>query len=275
MLLFRGRRWLIIFDFIIIGGGPAGLSAAITARARNKSVAVVSGDITQSGFYKAREIDNYPGLPGISGSELASRLTAHAAGAGASLITGRVYSVLPGDGLFQIGYGNEVLEAKCVVLATGVSQTSLFPGEEKLLGSGVSYCATCDGMLFRGKRVCVVCLTPDADGEADYLASLGCDVVRLRTKNIVINGDTQVDSVTADGEEIKCEGIFVMRPAVAPHLLISGIETLDGHIKIGASCETNIPGVFAAGDCTGKPYQVAKAVGQGQIAVLSAVEGLS
>jgi len=127
-------------------------------------------------------------------------------------------------------------------------------------------------MLFRGKTVCVVCLVPEADEEADYLASIGCDVIRLKTKKISINGETQVDSVTADGEEIKCDGVFILRQAIAPNMLIADIEMENGHIVAGPSGGTNIPGVFAAGDCTGKPYQVARAVGQGQLAALSADE---
>lgn len=258
-------------DVIIIGGGPAGLSAAITVRQRNRNAVIISNDMTLSGLYKAREVGNYPGFPGISGPELLKKLTAHALEAGADIITERVYTVLSLGDAFSIGYGTEILASKSVIIATGVSQTSVFPGEEELLGSGVSYCATCDGMLFRGKKICVVCLSPDAADEAEYLASIGCDVVRLETENIEIKGTKQVTSVVADGEEIECGGVFILRHAVAPHLLVAGLETENGRIIIKSSGETNIPGIFAAGDCAGAPHQVAKAVGQGQIAALSAV----
>ena len=259
-------------DIIIVGGGPAGLSAAITARQRGKSATVISNDASKSGLYKAREIGNYPGFPGISGPELLGKLAGHAAIAGATLITGKANAVLPAEGAFHVGYGTEILTSKSLILATGVAQTGLFPGEEELLGSGVSYCATCDGMLYRGKRVCVACLAPEADEEAEYLASIGCDVVKLKTKNLAIKGEGHVTSVVADGEEIECAGVFVLRQAVAPHLLVPGLETEGGHIKASASAATNIPGIFAAGDCTGAPYQVAKAVGEGLIAALSASE---
>ena len=259
-----------IYDVIIIGGGPAGLSAAISARQRNRGVAVISNDASGSGLYKARHIGNYPGVPDVSGPELLAKLSSHAESAGADLIIGRVYSVLPADGIFHVGYGTDILSSRCVILATGVAQASVFPGEGELLGSGVSYCATCDGMLFRGKRVCVVCLSPEARGEADYLASIGCDVVRLDTKDISILGEGRVAAVVADGTEIECEGVFILRRAIAPDLLIANLEMADGHIKVGVSGETSIHGVFAAGDCAGAPYQIAKAAGQGQVAALSA-----
>ena len=259
-----------MLDIIVIGGGPAGLSAAISARQRNKSVAVISNDITQSNLYKAREIGNYPGFPVISGPELINKLTSHAAGAGTEMLTGRVYKILQSGGDFYVGHGTEILTSKSVIIATGVAHTSLLPGEEKLLGNGVSYCATCDGMLFRDKKVCVVCLAPEAEEEAAYLESIGCSVVRLKTRDVRINGESRVASVIADGKEIICDGVFILRHAVAPHLLVANLETWDGYIKTGPSGDTNIPGVFAAGDCTGPPLQIAKAVGQGQTAAYAA-----
>jgi len=264
-----------MYDIIIVGSGPAGLSAAITARQRDKTVAVISNKRSESGLYKAIEIPNYPGLPGISGPELSSKMLAHALGMGAELIAGQgqVNAILPLDGVFHVGYGANNATSKSIILATGVAQTSLFPGEAELLGNGVSYCATCDGMLFRGKRVCVICLAPGADEEAEYLSSIGCDVIRLRTKKVKINGEARVTSVTADGEEIECDGVFILRPAIAPHLLLPGLETKGGHIQIDrTSGATNIPGVYAAGDCIGAPYQIAKAVGEGLVASLSAAE---
>ena len=265
----------IMLDIIIVGGGPAGLSAAITARQRDMKAAVISNDSTKSGLYRAREIGNYPGFPRISGPELLLKLTDHASGAGATIITGRVNTIMPAGGVFSVGYGSDILTSKSLVLATGVSHSSQFPGEEEFLGRGVSYCATCDGMLFRGKRVCVVCLMPEAEEEAKYLGSIGCDVIILKTKDVRINGENKVTSVTADGEEIKCDGVFVLRQAISPHLMLAGLEIENGHIRAGLSAETNIPGVFAAGDCTGMPYQIAKAAGQGQIAALSAAEYLA
>jgi len=261
-----------MFDVIVIGGGPAGLSAAITLRQRGKDVAVISNDYKDSGLYKAREVGNYPGLPEISGPDLLDKLAGHAYGSGAISIAGKVSNILPGGEVFYVGHEAEIESSKCIIIATGVVQSSLFPGEEELLGNGVSYCATCDGMLFRGKRVCVVTASKEAGEEAEYLASIGCEVIRLNTKNITVNGEKHVSSVTADGKEIECDGVFILRHAIAPHMLLKGLKLEDGHILTGRSGKTNIPGVFAAGDCTGTPYQVAKAVGEGLSAALTAVE---
>ena len=261
-----------MFDVIIIGGGPAGLSAAVNARQRGLTAVAVSNDSANSGLYKAREVSNYPGYPMISGAQLLKKLEEHAIEMGAELVTGKVAAVMSAGGVFNVGYDTEIIRSKALIVAIGVSQTSLFPGETKLLGKGLSYCATCDGMLYRGKRVCVVCLAPGAAEEADFLASIGCEVVRVDTKDIIINGESQVTSVMADGEEIKCDGVFILRQSIAPNLLLPKLEMESGHIKTGFMGETNIRGVFAAGDCAGAPYQIAKAVGEGQKAALSASE---
>jgi thioredoxin reductase (NADPH) len=257
-------------DVIIVGGGPAGLSASITARQRNHSAVIISNDFRDSKLFKAGKIDNYPGLPGVSGAELLDKLTAHARDAGVDLITGKVSTILPTGTTFQVGYDSGILMSKSIVLTIGVTPTSLFPGEEEFLGRGVSYCATCDGLLYKGKRVCVICLIPGAYDEAVYLASLGCDVVRITSNNIRINGQNKVTSVTVDSEEINCDGVFIIREAIAPNLLLSGLETVGGFISVTASGETNLPGVYAAGDCVGTPHQISKAVGQGLVAALSA-----
>jgi thioredoxin reductase (NADPH) len=264
-----------MYDIVIIGGGPAGLSAAITARMRGKSVAVISNNRTESGLYKASEIGNYPGLPGISGAELSGKLTMHAEGMGVDLITGRVTTVLPMGKEISVGYGTEIVTGKSLILALGIVQAALFPGEAELLGSGVSYCATCDGMLYRGKKVVVVTLSPEAGEEADFLESIGCRVTRVSTKKITVHGEGHVTSVTADGIDIPCDGVFILRQTIAPTSLLPGLETEKNHIKTDRTMKTNLPGIFAAGDCTGTPYQVAKATGEGQLAVLSAVEYLS
>ncbi|MCL2045194.1 MAG: FAD-dependent oxidoreductase [Oscillospiraceae bacterium] len=259
-------------DIIIIGGGPAGLSAGISAKQRNNNTLIITGDIKKNKLYKAARVDNYPGFPGISGAELLVKLTDHARDAGVDMITGKVSNILQTDDAFHVAYDNEIQMAKSIIIATGLSHGSLFPGEEDFLGRGVSYCATCDGMLFREKRVCVVCISADANDEADYLASLGCDILRITSRNIRINGDTKVVSLTVDGIDVPCDGVFIFRDAIAPHLLLPGLETNGAYIKVTPAGETNIPGVYAAGDCVGAPHQISKAVGEGLVAALTASE---
>lgn len=259
-------------DIIIIGSGPAGLSAAITARSREKSVTVISNDASGSGLYRAPVIDNYPGLPGISGAELIERLTEQALSAGAELIKGRVTSALKSKSGISAAYGNEMATGKALILTLGIIQTSVFPGESELLGRGVSYCATCDGMLYRGRRVVVLALSPEAREETEYLRSIGCDVTELQPKNVTVNGGAKLEGITADGEEIACDAVFILRKSVSPSSLLPGLETENGHISVTPGYKTSIEGVFAAGDCVGRPYQIAKAVGEGQLAAFSAIE---
>ena len=154
-------------------------------------------------------------------------------------------------------------------------RTAKYPGEEQYLGRGVSYCATCDGMLYRNKSIVVVGLSADAPAEAEYLRSLGCQVTYLSPKKsdrLEIKGEQTVTAVQSGGEILPCEGVFILRSAVAPTDLFPGLETEKGAILVDRRMATNLPGLFAAGDCTGAPLQISKAVGEGLIAGLSAAE---
>ena len=208
---------------------------------------------------------------------------AHAKEAGVACLEGRALSALPWNG-FQVSVGSQVLSAGALILAPGVVRQKKFPGEAEYLGRGVSYCATCDGMLYRGKPVAVVGRSPDAPEEANFLKNLGCQVTYLAPKRpetleadipfvptgtVSIQGQLTVTGLTANGETIPCTGVFILRP-VAPTDLLPTLATANGAIQVDRSMATNLPGVFAAGDCTGAPYQIAKAAGEGQVAALSA-----
>ena len=140
-------------------------------------------------------------------------------------------------------------------------------------------------MLYRGKPVAVVGRSPDAPEEANFLQTLGCQVTYLapkrpaaldtaipfvQTGTVEIQGELTVTGLVANGETIPCSGVFILRPAVAPTDLLPALETEHGTVKTDRTMATNLPGVFAAGDCTGGPLQVAKAAGEGQVAALSA-----
>ena len=144
-----------MYDIAVIGGGPAGLSAAIQARARNKSVLVVSGDDRDNPLYKTSRIDNYLGFYNVTGPELLERFRTHAGQMGVERRDGRVLNLLAVGGAYYLSIGSEVEQARAVVLATGVVRAKKYPGEAERLGAGVSYCATCDGMLYRGREIAV------------------------------------------------------------------------------------------------------------------------
>lgn len=277
------------YDILVIGAGPAGLSAALQARARGKSVLVVAGDDRDNALYKAHQIDNYLGMPGLTGSEMLDRFAVHARKTGVERRTGRVLSVMPVGDRFYVSIDSDMEEAGAVVLALGVSRGKKYPGEAEFLGRGVSYCATCDGALYRDKRVVVVGLSADAAEEAAFLKQLGCRVTYVAAKRpetlndeipfvkgvkLEIRGERTVTVLEADGDEIPCDGVFLLRPSLAPADLLPGLDTAQGYITVDRDGRTNISGVFAAGDCTGLPLQVSKAVGEGLVAGQRAAEYL-
>lgn len=274
------------YDMIVVGGGPAGLSAALQARKRNKTVLVVSGDDRDGALEKAHRIDNYLGMD-LSGHDMLVQFQNHAKEAGAELKKGHVLSIMPMGNTFYVSIGSDMEETAAVVIATGVVRGKKYVGEEGFLGRGVSYCATCDGMLYRNKDVVVVGLTADAPEEANFLHEIGCRVTYLSPKapeglheeistvkagTVEVLGEQKVTGVKVGGEEMPCDGVFIMRPSLAPTDMLPSVELEDGYIRVDRSMATNIPGVFAAGDCTGAPLQVSKAVGEGLIAAHKAAE---
>lgn len=263
------------YDTVIIGGGPAAVSAALTLRARNKTVAIVSGGICDIPLSRSTHIDNYPGAANLSGRELLEGMERQATEAGAALIRGRATSVVEMGSFFGVAVEADFYQGKTAILCTGVKAGDDLPGEKKLLGRGVSYCVTCDGMLYRGKDVVLLGFTSDAAAEAALLESMGCRV-RLFTGTLpyAIEGEKHVTAVRAGEDVWPCEGVFILRRSTAPDSLLAGLAMDGPHIRVDRKMATSVRGVFAAGDCTGRPYQVAKAVGEGNIAALSAAKYL-
>lgn len=276
-----------MYDIAVIGSGPAGLSAAVQARARNRSVLVVGGDDRDNPLYKTPRIDNYLGFPQVSGKELLERFRAHADDMGVTRKEGRVLNIMPMGDTFYLSIGSEMEQARAIILATGVVWANKYPGEAEYLGRGVSYCATCDGMLYRGKEVIVVGKAADAPQEANYLQELGCkvtyvsdkapdglrpDIPFVKAPKVEITGGAKVEALRAGSTTIPCEGVFILRPSVAPADLLPGLALDNGYIQVDRNMTTSVPGVFAAGDCAGLPLQVSKAVGEGLVAGLRAAE---
>lgn len=261
------------YDLLVVGGGPAGLTAAIHARARDKSVLVVTNEPTASPLCKAPPMENYPGLPHVTGLELVERMVDQAKELGVQFRLGRALSVMPMGGSVMVSVENSAEQASAVILAVGVSRAAPLKGELELLGRGVSYCATCDGMLYRGKSIVVAGDAPNFAEEVEFLRSIGCQVTETKLAGLEILGEGQVRGArTRSGEELPCDGVFLLRSSIAPAQLAPGLELEGGYIKTDAHMSTNLLGIFAAGDCTGQPLQLAKAVGQGQTAAHFALE---
>ncbi len=259
------------YDILVIGGGPAGLSAALNARARGRSVLVVSNPLAENPLWRSERVDNYLGLSGVTGRELLETMHRHAEEMGAAFREGKVLSTVAMGDVWYASIGTDMENAGAVVLAAGVARGKKFPGEEAFLGRGVSYCATCDGMLYRGKPVAVLGYTDTARQEAAFLEGIGCAVTYFhRPKTCSIRGGSQVEEITCDGRTVAVEGVFLLRPTMAPTDLFPGLAVENGYVTVDRRMATNLPGVFAAGDCTGGPLQVSKAAGEGLIAGQSA-----
>ncbi len=184
----------------------------------------------------------------------------------------------------------KMYEAKTVILSTGVEYGKALKGEEELLGKGVGYCATCDAPLYKNKTVAIIGYNKEAEEEANFVGELASKlyyipmyksdyelsekVEVINDKPIEIVGEQHVEKLLLKDSQIKADGIFVLKDSVSPSQLVPGLEMEDEHIKVDRKMQTNISGCFAAGDCTGKPYQYIKSAGEGQIAALSAVSYL-
>lgn len=279
-----------MLDIAIIGGGPAGLSAAINGVIRNKEVKVFGNDITTSYLYKAEKVDNYLGMMGATGKEMMETFLGHAKEMNVQIENKKVLEIFPMGDFYMLNVENEFIEAKTIVLANGITKASTLSGEEAFLGRGVSYCATCDGPLYRGKTVALIGDSKHAEEDVNYLSeicekvyyiplyknlgTLGENVEVLEGKPVAIEGEGVVGKLVLKEREIEVSGVFIIKESIPTTQLLKGLEIENKAIKVNRFMETNMPGVYAAGDCTGRPYQAAKAVGEGTTAALQAVSYL-
>ncbi len=284
------------YDIAIIGTGPAGISAAITAKVRNKKFLLLGSAFLSDKVTKAHRIQNYPGLPDIPGAELAEKLQEHLRVMDIAITDCRVNMVYAMGSYYSLQIGQDFAEASSVILASGVSFGKMLPGEDENLGRGVSYCATCDAALYKGKEAVVVGYAPKEEADAVFLAELADKVTYIPVYGKEESGPvvsqrisenpkidvkyTKPESIEKkDGKmvlhtglgEMVSDGIFLLRESVAPDRLVPGLEVEDRHVKVDRKMATNLPGLFAAGDITGTPYQYVKAAGEGNTAALSAV----
>ncbi|ADL13292.1 NAD(P)/FAD-dependent oxidoreductase [Acetohalobium arabaticum] len=277
------------FDIVVIGGGPAGLSAAINAKIRNKEVAIFENQQLGGKIWDAPHVDNYLGFYDIDGQELVNKFIDHINKLEIPVIKKKVIRTLSMGEYFSITTNQENYEADKIILATGVNNPNRIDGETEFLGQGVSYCATCDGKLFRGKKVAVLGYAEDSVEETNYLAELAettyfipeddldyeelaSEVEIIESEPEEIKGDGFVDELVLEDRSLEVAGVMILRPTVPTDEIIDGLDLEDNYIKVDSNFETSVEGVYAAGDCVGKPLQLPKAVGEGQVAILNAVE---
>lgn len=280
-----------MYDVAIIGTGPAGISCAINMKLHNKSFIWFGSKTLSDKVQKSEKIANYPGVPMVSGEELNEKFKAQIDELGIEITEKMVTNIGSTRKCYMLLAENEIFEAKSVILAVGAAAAKGLEGEERLLGHGVSYCATCDGFLYKGKTIAVFCASQRFEHEVKYLADIAekvylytpykdCKIslpnVEILEKPIKeVCGEKKAESILlTDGTSVDISGVFFMRNSVRPTSLLNGLEMNEAHIAVDRDCRTNKKGCFACGDCTGRPYQLTKAVGEGNIAAHSALEYL-
>lgn len=276
------------YDVAIIGTGPAGLSAAITLKIRNKNIILFGSKDLSSKVAKAHEIQNYLGLPAISGEALAKKFASHIESMGIEITQEQITTVYSmGDYYSLLSKNNQMYDVSAVILATGVNFGKPYPGEKEFLGIGVSYCATCDAPLYRGKTVAIIGASPKEEAEADFMSEIAGKVYyiplykeKVNVKEAItvvedvptaIEGEMKAEKLILKNQELTVDGIFILRESVLPEQLVPGLEMDGNHIAVNRRMETNLAGCFACGDIVGMPYQYIKSAGEGNVAALSAV----
>lgn len=296
-----------MYDLIILGSGPAGMSAAIYAsRAKLNCIVIEKAPMSGGQVVNTYEVDNYPGYKGISGFELGMKLREHCDQLGVEHITGEVKTLEVNDGAKVITMeSGESYEAKAVIIATGAVWRKLgVPGEEKLSGMGVSYCATCDGAFFRNKEVAVIGGGDVAVEDAIFLARL-CKKVYvihrrdefraakilstrlMQLENVEVIWDTVVEEIKGEDmvssiitrnvktkkmTEKPVDGVFIAVGTTPNSECFKGIVEMNdqGYIVADETCRTSVPGIYAAGDVRTKELrQIITAAADGANAVTS------
>ncbi len=297
-----------MYDIVVVGAGTAGMTAAIYALRAGKSVLLLEKGSCGGQIINTPAIDNYPGLPGISGYEYAEKLHQQVLSLGAELHFEEVTAVRSVGDEKQVETSKAIYHSRAVILATGAKNRHLgLPQEETLVGRGLSYCATCDGMFFRKQTVAVVGGGNTALEDALYLANL-CEKVYLihrregfrgeqrlleqaqKRENVELILNTVVTELESDAQgltglrlqntkdkaerSLPVQGLFVAIGQEPDNAAFSDLVQLDkqGYIAASEDCCTRTPGIFAAGDCRTKSVrQLTTAAADGAVAALAAV----
>lgn len=298
-----------LYDVVIIGAGPAGMTAAVYASRANLATVMIERGVPGGQMADTEEIENYPGFESILGQELSTKMFEHAKKFGAEYAYGDVKEVIDHGDYKEVIAGDKSYKTKTVIIATGAEHRKLgVPGEEELAGRGVSYCAVCDGAFFRERHLVVVGGGDSAVEEGIYLTRFASKVTivhrrdQLRAQKIIQERafanekidfiwDTVVESInnkdgkvgsitlknvkTGETSDFACDGVFIYIgtvPLSAPFKSL-GIVDEDGYIPTNENMETKIPGIYAAGDVRVKDLrQVVTATGDGSIAAEAAIK---
>ncbi len=279
-----------MYDCLIIGSGVAGISAALTLKANGKSFLLFGKSTLSDKIQKAESVRNYPAFLGGTGRAFGRALQEQLAAEEISVREERVNGVYALQEKFTVTtQSGGVYESKTVILASGVESVKQIEGEDTFLGRGVSHCATCDGLLYKGKTLAVFCTSKSLEGEIEYLVKLakkvyvialykdveveGAELIRKMPTKVL--GEKRVTGVAFSDGELAVDGLFVLRESLAPQTLVGGLQTENGRVLVDRNMRTNLAGLFAAGDCTGRPYQYAKAAGEGNVAAHAVTEFLA
>ena len=279
------------YDIIIVGSGPAGLSAAVNASIRNKKILLFGIKELSNKLIKAPKINNYLGFYNITGEKLKEHFKEHIESMNIKVTYEKVNQIYAMGDYFSISCGNNMYECKSVILATGMEYTKPIKGEEKYIGKGVGSCATCDAPLYRGKTAVIIGYNKEAEKDADFLCEIASKVYYIpmyrepcnvnskveivQDTPLEIKGNDMVQMLILRSRQINTDGVFIMKDSVPPSELMPGLKMQDGHITVDRNMKTNIDGCYACGDCTGKPYQYMKSAGEGQVAALNVVDYLA
>ncbi len=283
-----------MLDCIVIGAGLAGVSAALTLKANGNTFCLLGAKGISEKVERAEKISNYPGLSEIAGKDFSAALKGQLQGAGIDILPFQATAIYPlGDKFIVVSQEGQTLEGRTVILAIGVQSVKSIEGEETFLGRGVSTCATCDGFLYKGKKIAVLCASKAYEEEVLHLASFaekiylmplykGCTVQKENVRILYnmpkeVLGEKRVEKILLakpfeGSEELPVDGFFVLKDGVSPSAILARLQVEEGHIVVDRQMQTSVKGVFAAGDCTGRPYQYAKAAGEGNIAAFSVRE---
>lgn len=278
-----------MYDVAVVGGGIAGFSAALSLKSLGLGFLWIGDSAFGEKVKKSEYVRNYPAFVG-DGEAFFAALMRQKEKEGILFTKGRVDGVYRMKEHYVLTAGEERFSARAVILCTGVDLKGKLKGESEFTGRGVSYCAVCDGALYRGKNIAAVLSSSALSEDVEYLAGFAETVsvftsldVSFEHKNIhlyreiprCIEGSARAEALVTDSGRYPVDGVFLLRSAVPPETLVGGLKTDGAHVIVGRDLSTNLAGLFAAGDVTGLPYQYAKAAGEGLAAAHSAKRYLS